>query len=42
MSNWAVEEYRALPLESIDVRYGRYRLAVLEAGFVVVVPNLPT
>ena len=31
MSNWAVEEYRALPLESIDVRYGRYRLAVLEA-----------
>jgi ParB-like chromosome segregation protein Spo0J len=31
MSDWAVEEYRALPLEEIDVRYGRYRLSVLEA-----------
>ncbi len=31
MSNWPVEEYRALPLEEIDVRYGRYRLSVLEA-----------
>jgi ParB-like chromosome segregation protein Spo0J len=31
MSDWAVEEYRALPLEAIDVRYGRYRLSVVEA-----------
>ena len=31
MSHWAVAEYRALPLEEIDVRYGRYRLSVLEA-----------
>lgn len=31
MSNWSVEEFRALPLEEIDVRYGRYRLSVLEA-----------
>ncbi len=31
MSAWAVEEYRALPLEEIDVRYGRYRLSMLEA-----------
>jgi hypothetical protein len=29
--HWPVEEYRALPLEEIDVRYGRYRLSVLEA-----------
>lgn len=31
MSNWAADEFRALPLEEIDVRLGRYRLAVLEA-----------
>lgn len=31
MSSWAVGEYRALPLEAIDVRYGRYRLTVQEA-----------
>ena len=31
MSDWAVEEFRALRLEEIDVRYGRYRLAVVEA-----------
>jgi hypothetical protein len=31
VSNWPVEEFRALPLEEIDVRYGRYRLSVLEA-----------
>lgn len=31
MSNWATEEFRALPLEEIDVRYGRYRLSVLAA-----------
>jgi ParB-like chromosome segregation protein Spo0J len=31
MSDWAVEEYRVLPLEEIDVRYSRYRLSVLEA-----------
>ena len=31
MSHWAAEEYRALPLAEIDVRYGRYRLSVLEA-----------
>lgn len=31
MSDWAAEEYRALPLEEIDVRYSRYRLSVLEA-----------
>ena len=31
MSSWSVEEFRALPLEAIDVRYGRYRLSVLEA-----------
>jgi len=30
MSDWPVEEYRALRLEEIDVRYARYRLAVLE------------
>jgi ParB-like chromosome segregation protein Spo0J len=30
VSNWPVAEYRALPLEEIDVRYGRYRLSVLE------------
>jgi len=29
--SWAVEEYRALALEAIDVRYSRYRLSVLEA-----------
>lgn len=31
MSDWPTEEYRALPLETIDVRYARYRLSVLEA-----------
>ena len=31
MSSWAADELGALPLEEIDVRYGRYRLAVLEA-----------
>lgn len=31
MADWAVEEYRALPLEAIDERYSRYRLSVLEA-----------
>ena len=31
MSHWTAEEFRALPLEEIDVRYGRYRLSVLEA-----------
>lgn len=31
MSSWAADEFRALPLEEIDVRLGRYRLAVLEA-----------
>ena len=31
MSDWAVEEFRALCLEEIDVRYARYRLSVLEA-----------
>ena len=31
MSSWAVEEFRALRLEEIDVRYARYRLAALEA-----------
>lgn len=31
MSSWAAEEFRALPLEAIDVRYSRYRLSVLEA-----------
>ena len=31
MSDWAVEEFRALRLEEIDVRYARYRLSVLEA-----------
>jgi ParB-like chromosome segregation protein Spo0J len=31
MSDWPVEEYRVLPLEEIDPRYGRYRLSVLEA-----------
>jgi len=31
VSNWPAGEFRALPLEEIDVRYGRYRLAVLEA-----------
>lgn len=31
MSSWAVEEFRALRLEEIDVRYARYRLSVLEA-----------
>ena len=31
MSNWSAEEFRALPLEAIDVRYGRYRLSLLEA-----------
>jgi hypothetical protein len=34
VSHWAAEEFRALPLEEIDVRYGRYRLSVLEAAFV--------
>jgi hypothetical protein len=29
--DWAVEEYRALRLEEIDVRYGHYRLQVREA-----------
>lgn len=31
MSSWPVEEYRALPLEAIDLRYVRYRLTALEA-----------
>ena len=31
MSSWAVEEFRVLRLEEIDVRYARYRLSVLEA-----------
>jgi hypothetical protein len=31
VSSWAVEEFRALRLEEIDVRYARYRLSVLEA-----------
>jgi ParB family transcriptional regulator, chromosome partitioning protein len=31
MSDWAAEEYRALALEAIDVRYSRYRLSALEA-----------
>ncbi|MGA3193336.1 MAG: hypothetical protein ABSD73_12690 [Candidatus Bathyarchaeia archaeon] len=31
MSNWATDEVRSLLLEEIDVRYGRYRLSVLEA-----------
>jgi hypothetical protein len=31
VSGWAVEEFRALRLEEIDVRYARYRLSVLEA-----------
>ena len=31
MSSWPVEEFRALRLEEIDVRYARYRLSVLEA-----------
>ncbi len=31
MPDWAVEEFRALRLEEIDVRYARYRLSVLEA-----------
>src|SRR5208337_2497850 len=31
VSDWAVEEFRALRLEEIDVRYARYRLSVLEA-----------
>jgi len=31
VSDWAVEEFRALRLEEIDVRYARYRLPVLEA-----------
>jgi len=31
MLPWAIEEFRALALEVIDVRYGRYRLSVLEA-----------
>ena len=31
MSHWTAEEFRALPLEEIDVRYGRYRLSALEA-----------
>jgi len=29
--SWAAGEFRALPLEAIDVRYGRYRLTVQEA-----------
>jgi ParB-like chromosome segregation protein Spo0J len=31
VSDWAVEEFRALRLEEIDMRYGRYRLSALEA-----------
>ena len=31
MLDWSVEEYRALPLEDIDMRYGHYRLQALEA-----------
>ena len=31
MLSWAAGEFRALPLEAIDVRYGRYRLTVQEA-----------
>lgn len=31
MSDWSAEEYRALALEEIDVRYSRYRLSALEA-----------
>ena len=31
MSNWATDEVRSLSLEEIDLRYGRYRLSVLEA-----------
>ena len=31
MSSWSAQEFRALPLEAIDVRYGRYRLSLLEA-----------
>jgi ParB-like chromosome segregation protein Spo0J len=31
VSSWAAEEFRALRLEEIDVRYARYRLSVLEA-----------
>ena len=31
VSDWAVEEFRALRLEEIDVRYARYRLSLLEA-----------
>jgi len=31
VSSWAADEFRALPLEAIDVRYGRYRLTVQEA-----------
>jgi ParB-like chromosome segregation protein Spo0J len=31
VSNWAADEVRSLLLEEIDVRYGRYRLSVLEA-----------
>ncbi len=31
VSSWAVEEFRALRLEEIDVRYARYRLSALEA-----------
>jgi ParB family transcriptional regulator, chromosome partitioning protein len=36
MSDWPAEEYRALALEEIDVRYSRYRLSVLEAEEVMV------
>ena len=31
MLPWAAEEFRALALEELDVRYGRYRLSVPEA-----------
>jgi hypothetical protein len=31
VSNWAADEVRSLLLEEIDVRYGRYRLSVVEA-----------
>jgi len=31
VSNWATDEVRSLRLEEIDVRYGRYRLSMLEA-----------
>jgi hypothetical protein len=31
VSNWDTDEVRSLLLEEIDVRYGRYRLSVLEA-----------